>query len=169
MHETREIRRATDRSGRRIVNQYTFIRKLGEGAYGKVKLAECNGMFYAIKIINKDLLRRQREFVVNAKGGMGVKTALQDALREIAIMKKIRHENIVHLHEVIDDEEREKLYLSEDYTVLDYCGKGPILEWITVEQRFNSPFDSGATGEFDEGKLRGYFRQMISGLQYCNG
>jgi len=169
VHETREIRRATDRSGRRIVNQYTFLRKLGEGAYGKVKLAECNHRHYAIKIINKDRLRRQREFVVNPKGGMGVRNALQDILREIAIMKKLQHENVVRLHEVIDDEEREKLYLGMCYAVLDFCGKGAILDWDSNEKRFVCPFDSSSSREaaVDELSLRVHFRQMLSGLQYC--
>lgn len=168
VHETREIRRATDRSGRRIVNQYTFLRKLGEGAYGKVKLAECNRRQYAIKIINKDRLRRQREFIVNPRGGMGVKNALQDALREIAIMKKLQHDNVVRLYEVINDEEREKLYLGTCYSVLDFCGKGPILDWDSNEKRFICPYESNPNWSetVDEPSLRVQFRQMISGLQY---
>lgn len=169
VHETREIRRGTDRSGRRIVNQYTFIRKLGEGSYGKVKLAECNHRLYAIKIINKDRLRRQREFVVNPKGGgIGVRNALQDILREIAIMKKLRHDNVVRLYEVINDEEREKIYLGNFHSVLDYCGKGPVLDWDSTQQRFICPFDSQSEGTVNEWSLRTHFRQMLSGLQYLH-
>lgn len=44
---------------------------------------------------------------------MGYKDALQNVLREIAIMKKLDHPNVVQLHEVIDDEEGDKLYMGK--------------------------------------------------------
>lgn len=43
---------------------------------------------------------------------MGYKDALMNVQREIAIMKKLDHPNVVRLHEVIDDEEGDKLYMS---------------------------------------------------------
>lgn len=36
---------------------------------------------------------------------MAIKNALQDVVREVAIMKKFTHNNVVRLKEVIDDEE----------------------------------------------------------------
>ena len=41
---------------------------------------------------------------------------MQNVMREIAIMKKLDHPYLVRLHEVMDDEENEKLYM-----VMDYC------------------------------------------------
>lgn len=41
-----------------------------------------------------------------------VKNAFQDLLREIAIMKKLNHPNVIKLNEVIDDPEEDKIYLS---------------------------------------------------------
>lgn len=38
-------------------------------------------------------------------------TAVQLLQREIAILKKIRHPNVVHLIEVLDDETHDYLYL----------------------------------------------------------
>ena len=32
-------------------------------------------------------------------------------MNEIAIMKKLKHPNLVRLHEVIDDKDNEKLYM----------------------------------------------------------
>lgn len=40
------------------------------------------------------------------------KDALQGVLNEIAIMKKLDHPNVVRLHEVLDDDDKEKLYMS---------------------------------------------------------
>lgn len=43
---------------------------------------------------------------------MKYKDALQNVLNEIAIMKKLDHPNVVRLHEVLDDEEKDKIYMS---------------------------------------------------------
>lgn len=74
-----------------MINNYIFISTLGKGAFGKVKLAEkeINGkvMKFAIKIIKKSFLLKQRTFQKGSDGKMIVKTALEDVQREIAIMK----------------------------------------------------------------------------------
>ena len=44
---------------------------------------------------------------------MKVKDALQDVMREIAIMKKLDHKNVIKLHEVIDDPKEDKLFMSK--------------------------------------------------------
>lgn len=50
-------------------------------------------------------------------------------------MKKLDHPYLVRLHEVMDDEENEKLYM-----VMDYCSKGELLSWNEKTLRFH-PFD----------------------------
>jgi [calcium/calmodulin-dependent protein kinase] kinase len=103
--ETDHVVHGRDSSGHPTLNQYTVIRKLGEGAYGKVKLVQNGEEFFAVKVFSKSTLKRRREFVKNPNGGMGVKDAMQDVMREIAIMKKLSHPNIIGLWEVIDDDE----------------------------------------------------------------
>ena len=44
---------------------------------------------------------------------MAYKDALQNVLKEIAIMKKLDHPHVVQLHEVIDDVDRDKLYMGK--------------------------------------------------------
>ena len=39
---------------------------------------------------------------------------MQEVAKEIAVMKKLDHPNVIRLHEVIDDEERDKLYMGEE-------------------------------------------------------
>ncbi len=60
-------------------------------------------------------------------------------------MKKLHHKNLVRLHEVIDDDENDKLYLSKitsiNDIVMDYCERGEILKWDPKNLIF-SPFDS---------------------------
>lgn len=44
---------------------------------------------------------------------MIVTNAFQDVLREIAIMKKLNHPNVIKLHEVLDDPEEDQMFLSK--------------------------------------------------------
>lgn len=46
---------------------------------------------------------------------MAYTDALQNVLKEIAIMKKLNHPNVVTLHEIIDFEKGDKLYMSKNF------------------------------------------------------
>lgn len=100
-------------TGRKLINNYEIIEELGRGMHGKVKLARNieNGEFVAIKIIPRFSKRRR----------LGKVTAMstQDkSKREIAILKKIRHPNVVALLEVIDDPELKKIYMVLEHVEL---------------------------------------------------
>ncbi|MDP3591936.1 protein kinase, partial [Phenylobacterium sp.] len=97
------------------VNQYVVLDDIGSGASGKVKLAFCVARKTPVAI---KVIRRQSK--APAKVGniaLGRRaTVLDSALRrEIAIMKKLVHQNVVPLYEVIDDPSAEKLYLVMKY------------------------------------------------------
>lgn len=51
---------------------------------------------FAIKIISKEMLKKK-------KGGNTSETYFEDIKREIAIMKKLLHPNVLQLFEVLDD------------------------------------------------------------------
>ncbi|GAP85675.1 putative serine threonine-protein kinase ssp1 [Rosellinia necatrix] len=99
-------------TGRKLINQYEVIEELGRGVHGKVKLARNleNGESVAIKIIPRFSKKRR----------LGKVTAHpQDKTkREIAILKKIRHPNVVALLEIIDDPELEKIYVVLEHVEL---------------------------------------------------
>ncbi|KAL2144332.1 hypothetical protein VTI28DRAFT_9240 [Corynascus sepedonium] len=100
-------------TGRKHINNYEIIEELGRGVHGKVKLARNveNGEFVAIKIIPRFSKKRR----------LGKVTAMstQDkSKKEIAILKKIRHPNVVALLEVIDDPELKKIYMVLEHVEL---------------------------------------------------
>jgi [calcium/calmodulin-dependent protein kinase] kinase len=71
---------------------------------------------------------------------------------EIAILKKLDHENVVNLIEVLDDPEGDSLYM-----VLEMCEKGVVMK-VDLDQ----------TAEpYPEEQCRLWFRDMILGIEYC--
>ncbi|CAN6642209.1 hypothetical protein TRVA0_019S00782 [Trichomonascus vanleenenianus] len=106
-------------SGRKMLNTYEIIRELGRGQHGKVKLGRNleTGEYVAIKVVD----RTGRPRLGKTAGS----TQEDKIRREIAILKKCSHPNIVQLKEVLDDSTSKKIYL-----VLEYLEKGEV-EWQT--------------------------------------
>jgi len=102
-------------SGRKIVNHYEIIDELGRGTHGKVKLGrDLNELdsYVAIKIVERYSKRRK----------LGKLATTEDKVKkEVAILKKARHPNVVALLEVIDDPKSKKVYI-----VLEWVEKGEI-------------------------------------------
>jgi SNF1-activating kinase 1 len=105
-------------SGRKIINDYEIVGELGRGVYGKVKLGRNlqTERQVAIKIIER--VSKKRRFGRTNNQEAKIK-------REIAILKKARHENIVGLLEVIDDPAMKKVYI-----VLEHVELGEV-KWRT--------------------------------------
>ena len=92
------------------------MNEIGRGAHGKVKLGRSleTGDYVAIKIVQRFSTKRRLGKVTYDPEG---KTK-----REIAILKKIRHPNVVGLLEVIDDPDLKKIYM-----VLEHVELGEIV------------------------------------------
>jgi serine/threonine protein kinase len=92
-------------TGRKLINQYEVIEEIGRGVHGKVKLARNlnTNERVAIKIIQRYSKKRRL--------GKVTVSPEDKTKREIAILKKIRHPNVVGLLEVIDDPELKKIYM----------------------------------------------------------
>lgn len=150
----------TDSEGNTTINQYSILRKIGEGSYGKVKLCSSGASYFAMKVINKELLRKRREIHRSPEGVTRVKNALEDIAHEVAIMKKLKHEN-VRLREVIDNEESDKMYM-----VMVFCEQGSLLEWDEDHQVFYSPWNNNEP--IKESYIRKIFRDIVCGLEYLH-
>jgi hypothetical protein len=104
--ETHHITKDYDeRTGAKTINRYEFLETIGRGVHGKVKLAKDTqtGELVAIKIVNRITRKRL--------GRWDPMEAENKIRREIAIMKKCVHPNVVALREVMDDPNSKKIYL----------------------------------------------------------
>lgn len=134
-------------SGRKTLNTYEIIKELGRGQHGKVKLGRDleTGEYVAIKVVDRTGRPRL--------GRLNTRNTQEDKIkREIAILKKCVHPNIVRLREVLDDSTSKKIYL-----VLEYMEKGEIC-WQTE------------TGEpaMSRYQVKTTARDVLLGLEYLH-
>ncbi|KAG1051209.1 hypothetical protein G6F43_006565 [Rhizopus delemar] len=132
--------RSPQGSSRQGVGHYWLGKTLGKGSSGCVKLGihKMTGEKVAIKIIPKSRL------IDNDYTQKAVK-------REIAIMKLIKHPNIISLIDVIDLSDSSNLYL-----IMEYVQGGELFEYLVSQ------------GKLSEREARKYFQQIITTLDYCH-
>uniref|UniRef100_A0A0K0CZM5 cyclin-dependent kinase n=1 Tax=Angiostrongylus cantonensis TaxID=6313 RepID=A0A0K0CZM5_ANGCA len=90
----------------RSVNEFQKLHRIGEGTYGIVYCARDSksGQVVALKKVRVDTK-------------MSAQVGISDsALREIALLKRFRHENIVELKEVAVSRDPQGMFL-----VMEYC------------------------------------------------
>ena len=112
--ETHHIQRHHNiQTGNPTINNYEILGEIGAGVHGKVKKAKDSetGIIVAIKIVNRVTKKRLGNYDPNEQENK--------IRREIAIMKKCHHPNIVNLIEVIDNPNSQKVYLGK---ALYECG-----------------------------------------------
>jgi serine/threonine protein kinase len=161
--ETNLISLHYDEEDRKVLNGYTFLDTIGRGSYSKVKLSVKEGKYFAVKVINKYLLKKKRKgYGKNEEGYMTIISMLPDALNEIQVLKFIHekggHKNIIKLIEIINDEEKEKIYL-----ILEFCSKGAIINFKEREQKFY--LSEGKP--YTEDKIKSFIRDLAQGLKFC--
>ncbi|XP_058978805.1 calcium/calmodulin-dependent protein kinase kinase 1 isoform X2 [Musca domestica] len=148
----RESRRISiEQSGSFLqLNQYKLMDQIGQGSYGLVKLAysEEDSTHYAMKILSKRRLLRQAGLL--KRGPKKGTSPLERVYREIAVLKKLDHPNVVKLVEVLDDPLEDSLYM-----VFELVKKGEVLSIptknpLTVERAWN------------------VFRDTLLGLEYLH-
>ncbi|CAN0043269.1 unnamed protein product [Scytosiphon promiscuus] len=123
--ETGKVVKRKLSNGTVVINKYRIICELGRGSYGSVHLSYfgVSVIEYAMKVMEK---RRRGSSSIRSRqgGGQGAQqNHLAETLRrEVAVMKKLRHPNIVTLWEVIDDPKAQQLYM-----IQEYVAEGPLL------------------------------------------
>lgn len=100
------------------IGDYALGRTIGEGTFGKVKLATHNltGEKVAVKILEKDKIAE----LSNVKR----------VKREIAILKIVRHPHVVQLYEIIETKK-------EIYIVTEYAEGGELFDFIVKRKRLD--------------------------------
>ncbi|OEL15255.1 CBL-interacting protein kinase 6 [Dichanthelium oligosanthes] len=125
------------KAGGVLQGRYELGRVLGHGNFGRVHAARDlrTGRGVAVKVLSKDKVVR---------AGM-----MEQIKREIAVMKRVSHPNIVELHEVMAT--RSRIYLA-----LELVRGGELFARIV------------RAGRVKEDVARRYFRQLISAIGFCH-
>ena len=100
-----------------LINNYELKEDIGEGNFGKVKLGiyKKTGEEFAIKIINKDKIKKQMKNIL---------------FKENEIITKFNHINVVYVFQIIEDEKN-------IYIVMEYCNKGELFDYIVAHQKLD--------------------------------
>jgi serine/threonine protein kinase len=119
----------------KAVGKYSIGDFIASGAYGKVKRATHNdtGVEVAVKIINKKLMNPEEQ---------------SRAQREIEILKRLDHPNIIRFLEMVDTTDRLYLFMEfmeGGHTLMNYMNK-----------------------QLSESEARSIFRQIAAAINYCH-
>ena len=99
------------------INNYEMGKEIGEGNFGKVRLAtfKPTGEQFAIKILNKKKIKKQMK---------------SKMLRENEIITKLNHINIVFVYKIIETEE-------DYFIVMEYCKLGELFDYIVKKKKLH--------------------------------
>lgn len=162
--ETVELSRTRDGDGltRSMVNDYIVVCELGRGSHGKVFLVEerSTGGQFALKVVSRSHLKRQNALVFVTADEE--EAASRRVTREIEVMQRLVHANVVRLEAVIDDPAVDELYIIEEYVA---CGA--LMPEDAGSHSSGSGRQPSGMAIHDE-LARGYLRDILRGLQYLH-
>ncbi len=98
-------------------SNYSLKDTIGEGNFGKVKLA----IFiptkeeFAVKILNKKRLKEKMK---------------KSIFNEIEIIKKLNHINVIYVYQIIENTDN-------FYIIMEYCEKGELFDYIVEKRRLS--------------------------------
>ncbi len=117
---------------------YIISKTLGKGTFGKVKLAynkDNKNEKYACKILLKSNIKDEDDYM--------------RCKREMDILKKMHHVNVVRTYEIISTE-------TTYYIFMDFCSKGELFNYIVEKQHLSQE------------KSAFFYYQLINGIEYIH-
>ena len=117
---------------------YIISKTLGKGTFGKVKLAynkDNKNEKYACKILLKSNIKDEDDYI--------------RCKREMDILKKMHHVNVVRTYEIISTE-------TTYYIFMDFCAKGELFNYIVEKQHLSQE------------KSAFFYYQLINGIEYIH-
>ncbi|DAZ95662.1 TPA: hypothetical protein N0F65_002459 [Lagenidium giganteum] len=120
-----------------VVGDYVLGETIGKGTFGKVKIGlhMITGEKVAIKILEKKRIVEVAD--------------VERVAREIKILKRNRHINVIQLYEVIDSPER-------IFLIMEHADSGEMFEYIVAHHRIREP------------EAVVFFQQIVEGLDYLH-
>ena len=155
------------KSGNKIVNEFYFMETIGRGAYSKVK--KCLNLKtkeeFAVKILNKRLLRKKKKSYGKTKEGtLKINYMIDDALNEITIYKSFQgtNKNVLKLYQILNDNKKDKTYL-----IMELAEKGPL---VTLNEKsgvfcINSNYRDDI---YDEKLVKTWIYDIANGLKFLH-
>jgi [calcium/calmodulin-dependent protein kinase] kinase len=166
--ETDDVTVSYDKkNGNKIVNEFYFLDTIGRGAYSKVK--KCINLKtkeeFAVKIINKRLLRKKKKSYGKTKEGtLKINYMIDDALNEINIYKSFQgtNKNVIQLYQILNDNQKDKTYL-----IMELASKGPL---VTLNEKtgifcINSNYRDDI---YNEELIKTWIYDIANGLKFLH-
>ena len=155
------------KTGNKIVNEFYFLETIGRGAYSKVK--KCIDLNtreeYAVKILNKRLLRKKKKSYGKTKEGtLKINYMIEDAINEINIYKSFpeANDNVIRLYQILNDNKKDKTYL-----IMELAQKGPL---VTLNEKtgvfcINKNYKDDI---YDEKLMKKWILDIAKGLKFLH-
>ena len=122
----------------RLSNNYTFVKKLGSGAFADVDLC-----------LYKPLNQQRAVKTIHKSGLHSQQMDKENMLKEIAILTSLDHPNILKCYEIFEDNWK-------FYVATDYCAGGELFDRIVKLKKFT---------EFQAAEI---IFQLLSAVAYCH-
>ena len=155
------------KTGNKIVNEFYFLDTIGRGAYSKVK--KCINLNtreeFAVKILNKRLLRKKKKSYGKTKEGtLKINYMIEDAINEINIYKSFPegNDNVIRLYQILNDNKKDKTYL-----IMELAQKGPL---VTLNEKtgvfcLNKNYRDDI---YDEQLMKKWILDIAKGLKFLH-
>uniref|UniRef100_A0AAR5PMV0 non-specific serine/threonine protein kinase n=1 Tax=Dendroctonus ponderosae TaxID=77166 RepID=A0AAR5PMV0_DENPD len=126
----------------KLIGKYVMGDLLGEGSYGKVK-----------EMLDSESLCRRAVKIFKEKKLRRIPNGEQNVEKEISLLRKLRHQNVIRLIDELRVPEKKKLYL-----ILEFCvGSLQVM------------LESAPGKKLPAKQAHCYFTQLLDGLEYLHG